>query len=334
MKKIFLAHLLWCVLFGQQAFAETALDCNQLLDHATAHQLRILTLNTQGLHLRKNIKRDQHSQKNHNRYLGKVEAMADAIAEINPDITVLQEVSSEYELEYIINNFLGSRYNYHFIKGNDGHGNVAFLVKKNLKFEFEYRTNKDRLWNDPASGKTRELFSRDAPVLILKSDNKAIVAIIGHHAKAKRDRTGDPESTILRTQQNNEIVVIAQELVDEFGNIPVLAAGDFNANLHTANSTAELTQKMTDVFDLLARPPPQKRRITFSYFSHNEHVQNQLDAILALNPSELRVKRADVFRYRDPDGNEYRLPKNREERRKLMPSDHNPVWADILIPVQ
>ena len=110
----------------------------------------------------------------------------------------------------------------------------------------------------------------------------------------------------------------------------VSSIGDFNADLHRDASTQSLSHRMTDVYDLLARPPPAKRRITFSYFEDDHKVENQLDAILVLNDDRVLVRRADVYRFRDSDGNEYALPKNYEERRKL-PSDHNPHWADVLV---
>ena len=310
----------------EHIFAKSADDFVEL-NGSNHRSLRFLTLNTQGFKLHQNLTAEEETDPKQQKYYAKVAKWANTVADIDPDVTVLQEVYSDYELEYLIKEHLNDEYDYYIEPGNDPQSNVAFLVKKNLNLNVELRTNTHRTWND------RPLFSRDAPVLILTDSNsgQVVTALIGHHAKAQIDKPGDKKSKKLRTAQSKGIVKIAEELSTEFGdNIPVFVAGDFNADLHNDNTTKPLAQKMTDVFDLLARPPPQKRRVTHSFFKKDKHHQSQLDGIIVLNSEKVHVRRADVFRYRDEAGNEFLLPETFEQRQE-MPSDHNPVWADVLI---
>ena len=339
MKKLIASLVLFCSILTTTAWANFDIRCENLLtqppiDETSSTEtqnevsLRFLTLNTQGFRIYRNLTPEQKAKPKQQRYFRKVAKWAQAVATIDADITVLQEVHSDYEVEYLIREHLNDEYDYFLKPGNDPAGSVVFLVKKGLPFEYEYRSHSDTQW------KGQKLFTRDAPVLILRSQETGsiITAIIGHHAKSQKDRAGDKRSRKLRTQQNKEIANIASKISSEFGQIPVLAAGDFNADLHKDESAQVLSHRMTDVFDLLPRPPPRARRVTFSYFKNNIHNQNQLDGIVVHNPNLIQVRRADVYRYRDEDGNEYPLPETIQERLEL-PSDHNPVWADVSIPL-
>ena len=341
MKNLFLTSLLSVAFLCFPLVASADPSCEQLfnakstddfveLNGSNHRSLRFLTLNTQGFKLFKDLSPEEEASPKQQHYYEKVAGWANTIADIDPDITVLQEVFSDYELEYLIKEHLNDEYDFYIEPGNDPQSNVAFLVKKNLNLNVELRTNTDRMWQG------RPLFSRDAPVLVLRDSltGNAVTALIGHHAKAQIDKPGDKKSKKLRTAQSKEVVKIAEELSTEFNDeIPIFVAGDFNADLHHDHTTKPLAQNMTDVFDLLARPPPQERRVTHSYFKKDKHHETQLDGIIVMNAEKVHVRRADVFRYRDEAGNEFSLPETFEQRQE-MPSDHNPVWADVMIAIQ
>lgn len=266
-----------------------------------------------------------------------LQVQADIITEQNPDIVVMQEVSSEESLQEFNRSYLNDAYQVFFAGGNDSRGfEIAMLVKKGLNkdFSLEYRSHKHQQFFDQITGVEMPIFSRDAPTLIVKSreSGETKLVLLGVHAKSKRPRDGDPESRWLRTQQMGHLKKLVEGFQTEFGqSTPILLAGDFNTGIHDSPETTEILQIMTDVFDLLARPPPGDDRFTHSFHPRGgKPSYNQIDGILIVKTPKAQIQNANVIRYKDRNGNARPLARNFKDR-STQPSDHFPLVADILI---
>lgn len=266
-----------------------------------------------------------------------IQAQANIIKETQPDVITLEEVHGEDALKFFSTNFLDNQYEVFFQRGNDSRGfEIGFLVRRDLlqNFDIEFRSHKDIKFLDPISSSEIPVFSRDAPSLLVKpkGSNEVSFVVIGVHSKSKRDRRGDPESFSLRSQQAKTIRSIVEGFQHEFGaDTPIIVNGDFNTGVHKSEETIELLQIMTDVFDLLARPPPDEERVTHTYHPSGGRTDyQQLDAILVTTSDRLEIETAQVYRYKDENGRELALPKSYKERQR-QPSDHFPVIADLII---
>jgi endonuclease/exonuclease/phosphatase family metal-dependent hydrolase len=272
----------------------------------------------------------------HSKPFWAISQQAEIIKEIQPDVLVLEEVSSEKDLHFINRELLGDQYQVLFHRGNDLRGfEIGFLVRKGLPFDFRYVSHRHLTFFDPVTQTEQPVFSRDAPTLIATPKGSPDVAfvVIGQHAKSKRDRAGDPESFMLRAQQMRVLQKLIESYQGKFGEeTPIIVAGDFNTDLHNSLETHELFTIMTDVFDLLARPPPSQERITHSYHqpSGGHARYQQLDGILVTKASQVKVHSAQVYRYKDRSGQKLPLPIHFRDRAK-QPSDHFPIWAELEI---
>lgn len=264
-------------------------------------------------------------------------ASARVLLDMGPDIIVLQEVEDVAVLGRFNSEYLDDGYNSFLIDGNDDRKiDIGFLVKKELPFDIEHRTHKNETWNNPLyNGAVRPLFSRDLPALIVRARGKArpLFVLFGTHFKSKRSAPGDPESNKFRKVQVERASGIINGYQREFGpDIPILLAGDFNGNLHSEPAFDSLWKiaGLIDSFDLLARPPPQRERITHIYFPPDgaPAQAGQIDAILVSPSLRGCVKAAEVYRYTDGEGNKMNLPGSYQER-EGNPSDHYPVAVTL-----
>jgi hypothetical protein len=165
--------------------------------------------------------------------------LAEPFHDTKPDFAIVTEVENIQALQKYTNKNLRDAYDSFLIEGNDERGiDIGLIVKKGLKVEVESRSNKDVMWNDPVTKQQVKLFSRDLPVWIIKdaTTKKPVLALVGMHAKSKRDRDGDPESNIWRTAQMNGSAKIIETLSKELGeDIPLLWGGDFNTDVQTSS---------------------------------------------------------------------------------------------------
>src|SRR5579871_1320378 len=103
---------------------------------------------------------------------GKIAGVGRALADMNLDVAVIEEVESVDALELLNKRFLDNKYTPILVKGNDARGiNVGFLVKKDLPFVIEDDSFRKETWVDPRVRHKEQtlLFSRDLPVLVFRT---------------------------------------------------------------------------------------------------------------------------------------------------------------------
>ena len=259
-----------------------------------------------------------------------------AILESDLDLVVLQEVEDIQALNDFNNRHLDGRYRTFLIEGNDERGiDVAFLVKKDLPFDVEYRTHKDDAWVDPIlGGPPRPLFSRDLPQMIVRAEGSAkpLFIVFGTHFKSKRDRPGDPESRIVAKAQAERAAQVIEEARKEFGaDVPLMLAGDFNGDVNKDDTFDALWKqaKLLNSLDLRQPPVPLSERVTHTYHPREgpAHLA-QMDAVAVSGSLKALVQDAAIYRYRGDDGKTKAIPRTYEERSK-NPSDHFPLFITL-----
>jgi endonuclease/exonuclease/phosphatase family metal-dependent hydrolase len=264
----------------------------------------------------------------------KVQDIANIILDQRPDVVILQEIYNKESIGDFNLTLLQDRYRVEYIEGEKGSAHhITFLVKKSLKIRYEIRSHIGEKWFDPALQKDVELFNRDFPALIvwpLEAQNaRPALIVFGNHGKSRIDRPGDPDSMLMRTAQIFRMQKIASEMKQEFGkHVPMVIAGDFNANLTNSSFIHPLRKVFEDAFNLSPVPKEHYERITHTYHGSKESSASPLDAFFVNKTLSEYVWSVRVYRYRDKEGNVIPLPENTEQR-LLQPSDHYPVILDI-----
>ncbi|MGZ3744590.1 MAG: endonuclease/exonuclease/phosphatase family protein [Pseudobdellovibrionaceae bacterium] len=259
---------------------------------------------------------------------------ARAITDADPDFIVVEEVDDLSALETFSKKYLNGAYRPFLIEGNDPrYIDIGFLVKADLPLQIEERTNKTLTWYDPVEKRETPLFSRDLPVLIVrregaKPNETPLFVFVGNHGKSKRDRDGDPNSTIWRTAQYEAAGKIIDGLFTEFGkNLPLILGGDFNTAFPSAPELAPLKKRLQDPFDLLKIPVKDRITHSFPHF-HGSPEYQQLDNLLVSPPLASSVLGVQVYHYKDENGNVKPLPRTFDDRDE-NPSDHFPLIMDL-----
>jgi hypothetical protein len=264
--------------------------------------------------------------------------VAKAILDSNLDIVSVEEMENVQVLEAFNEKYLDGQYRSLLIQGNDERGiNIGFLVKNDIPFELELRTNKDELWTDPeGDGRPEKLFSRDLPTLIVRAPGRAqpLFVYLGTHYKSKRPRSSsDPESDKIRLAQVERTVEIIGRLRAEFGqDVPLMLGGDFNGEVNKESTFDALKQGgagLTDALDLAQPPLSDKERVTHIFFPEGgSATKSQLDAIFLSKALRPLVAMAKVYRYKDASGKELPIPETWKQREQ-NPSDHFPLLLTI-----
>ncbi|MBI5247269.1 MAG: hypothetical protein HY923_08810 [Elusimicrobia bacterium] len=264
-------------------------------------------------------------------------AQGKVILDSDLDIVTLEEVENIAALSDFNERYLDGKYKVFLIEGNDERGiDVAFLVKRDLPLAIEHRSHKEETWVDPVfGGGPTKLFSRDLTSLVVRAEpgGKPLFVLFGTHFKSKRDRDGrDPESRIMRGAQVQRAAEIIGRYRQEFGaDVPVMLAGDFNGEVPNEPEFKPLFEAagLTDSFDASPNPPSDKDRITHTFHPKGGASKyGQMDAVLVSKGLRGAVSKAEVYRYKNPDGSVRAIPKTYEEREK-NPSDHFPVIVTL-----
>lgn len=350
------ALLIYAILFFAVLNAQAGM-CEKLLrgpkeaaSHKTsasynvnAEEPVILTVNMENFFLKRNKNLSPEEQKKRSQVEPeKPEKELDGIAQVIFDsrasIMFFQEVESIEALRRFNRDFLNDQFEVFLVEGNDPRGiDVGFMVHKGLGKKIEaIRSHKDRTWFDPISKSEDKVFSRDLPVLILRNeDGTPYFILVGHHGKSKRNRNGDPNSTIARTAQDVEAAKIIDELFKEFGpDAPIVMAGDFNTFINSENPEIKnITARLKDTFDVAKHRPTEENQATHAYFPPNNGAPQyeQVDAILVAPSLQGSVDVGVVVPYRDETGAERPRPSSFENR-ETYPSDHTPIVVRILRP--
>ncbi len=221
---------------------------------------------------------------------------------------------------------LAGKYRSVLIEGNDVRGiDIGFAIRADLDVTIEAETHKNVMWNDSTTGQKVRLFSRDLPVLIVKdrASSKVLIVLVGNHAKSKRDRPGDHESTQLRTAQYQAAKLIVQSYQTRYPTTPVLMAGDFNSDVRTGPEIAPIRALLKDSLDVSGATD----RVTETYFPPNGGiVTSEMDAVFMTPATAKYVSKAQVLpEYDRVTGRVLGLPKTFDERERNFPSDHRAV---------
>lgn len=293
----------------------------------TVSQIKIMTYNVENFFLPSESDRSPEEKP-----LVEQKGIARAIADENPDFIVLEEVGGLTVLETFSKNFLNDSYKAYLVPGNDQRGiEIGYLVKRDLPLRITLESHREATWMDPTDHRAHRLFSRDAPALMVRAENVAedsapLLILIGNHAKAMRDRAGDPKSELLRGAQYDEIGRIIDGYRSTYGaDVPLLLGGDFNADVQRAHSIDPVRTRMADPFDLMKTPDVQ--RVTHTYHPKDRRQPSefaQLDALLVAPALASNIIDIKTYRYKDKDGDAKPLPTTFDERKK-NPSDHFPV---------
>ncbi len=259
--------------------------------------------------------------------------LAEPFHDMKPDFVIVTEVESVTAMQNYAKNNLRDAYDSFVIEGNDGRGiDIGLIARKGLKVEVESRTNKDVVWHDPVTNQDIKLFSRDLPVWIIKdaATKKPVLALVGMHAKSKRDRDGDPESNIWRTAQMAGGAKIIETLSKELGeDVPLLWGGDFNTDVQVSKEVAPIKSLFQDAFDVAKRSLPKANRATHTYHPKEGATSaKQMDTIFVRNSNADLVEQAKIYRYKDEYGQVKAIPNSFQQREK-NPSDHFPVLVDL-----
>jgi endonuclease/exonuclease/phosphatase family metal-dependent hydrolase len=252
------------------------------------------------------------------------------------DIVTLEEVEDIQALDDFNERYLGGRYRTFLIEGNDERGiDIAFLVKKDLPLDIEYRTHKGELWTDPVlGGEPRPLFSRDLPEMIVRAQGsgKPLFILFGTHYKSKRDRPGDPASRIVAKAQVERTADLVEAARREFGaDVPILLAGDFNGDVNADDTFATLWERagLSNSLDLGEAPVPAAERVTHTYHPKNGPTHAaQMDVVAVSGGMRGLVRKAEIYRYQGADGKPKPIPRTYEERSR-NPSDHFPLFVTL-----
>lgn len=261
------------------------------------------------------------------------------IREVDPDIVVGTELHKVEDVRFLLEGDpeLQNRYDVLLIEGNDRRGiNIAFFVKKSLKFRYKLMSHRHMKWTDPVTNRTVPLFSRDLPVLLLFREGEEIpfLIVIGNHAKSKRDGDQDPESSRYRTAQyeaSGQIIdSLNQKNLEQYGRtIPIVKAGDFNTDTVKSPEIEPIRTRLKSVFDsVVGRVFSYLERVTHFFFGPNGRQGAPLDGIFVSEGIE--VLDAYVYQYKDAQGR--RIPDPRTfKQRETQPGDHEPVVASLRV---
>jgi hypothetical protein len=264
-----------------------------------------------------------------------LEGLAVAIKDENPDFIVMEEVEDVETLAKFAQDYLGGVYQPFLVTGNDQRGiQIGYLVKKDLPLQVTLESHKDATWVDPNDNRQHQLFSRDAPALMIRRqgaqpDSAPALIFIGHHAKAQRDRgADDPGSNILRTAQMKEVGSIIDDYQSLYGKeIPIVLGGDFNIDVRKAADVQPIRDRMRDPFDIKGLIGLD--RTTHTYHPRQGSAQfHQLDALFVTPSLADNVVSIKAYRYKDENGDEKPLPQSLTERAR-NPSDHFPVVVTL-----
>ena len=263
-----------------------------------------------------------------------LQGVAKAILDESPDFIVLEEVEDIETLTKFTRDYLGGTYRPFLVDGNDNRAiQIGYLVKTDLPLQVTLETHKDAKWKDPTDGSVEKVFSRDAPALMIRREGARpatppALIFIGNHAKAQRDRGGDPGSVLLRTAQMKEIASIVDGYQKLYGSsVPIVLGGDFNVDVRKAVELDPIRTRMTDSFDV--KGVRGLDRMTHSYHPNVGSTEfHQLDALYLTPGLQDNVVSIEAYRYKDVNGQPKPLPATFAERTR-NPSDHFPIVVTL-----
>jgi hypothetical protein len=229
----------------------------------------------------------------------------------NPDVIVAQEVDRK-SLQHLNKTYLGNQYDVLIPPtGNDPGGRqIGFLVKRDLPFDLELDSHAGVTTYNNYAKKYTKVFSRDLPVLLVRTEKTAnpFLAIFGVHAKADDVAFGSIAGKIsrapIRATEFDTAAKLDAGYTRKYGEgLNRIFAGDFNTDVLSAPEMASLTQR--NFIDA--------RALAVRRFPRNSATPNhsQIDS-LQISPSlQQRLIKASKI-----------SPPPEVEKLQVIPSDH------------
>ena len=259
--------------------------------------------------------------------LAKTRGVAKSILDIDADILMLVEVGGEESLTHFNRYFLNDQYIPYFIPGNSRRSiDLAFLVKKDLPFQFAPRTNKEiAVEVETYTGKYTSKFSRDVAELRMSDGAELKLILLLTHLKSKISSDEDHKGTDVRTAEAKALANLYRALRSELPEVPIVIGGDFNAPLDSSEFDELNQTDVTDFYNVVQRPLDD--RVTLVHFDYFGVAHPETLDYLLISP-HLRGRVNDdqsyTYRYKGFYDIPNDLPHERKERYQ-MPSDHFPV---------
>lgn len=267
------------------------------------------------------------------------QGLARSIKEMSPDILGLMEVGGPESLEAFNEVFLNDMFYPSLIPGNsDRDIHLGYLVNKNLPYQFEHLTHRNRPLDRHAQ--RLDYFSRDLAELRLYAPDdqereKPKLIVLTVHLKSKRSDGKDFGGQKKRGQEFKLALETYKHLEKRFkSEVPILLMGDFNAVVHPEHGEAGLKTlfeetDLTDILEVLGYPFDERATQT-SFSRRNEIISQQFDYIFIPRKWHSLIQRSTsgLYLFRDKNGQVMRRPQSSHERAQL-PSDHYPLICDI-----
>lgn len=281
----------------------------------------------------------------------KVEDIARMLKEIDVDICAFSEVGGRSSLEHFNEKYLDSKYEIQILEGNSDRGiEIGYLVKKEISFNLDLITHKDKILNfiypndlienEKAVSNGQPLvhenqkFSRNVLELQLKEKNTATqFNIFLVHFKSQWDRRGDDfRGQGHRKAEAEALAEIVKERQTMFPDAHMILTGDFNGRVKGEQQDPEFEslRKMNFIDVLEHKDLPQAEKFTMAQFNQGQREMIQLDYILLEEKtrSSINKDKSGLVRFKDNEGNQIPLPKTLYDRNRL-PSDHYPLLLTL-----
>lgn len=252
-----------------------------------------------------------------NKSLQHVQAMADLIQNIQPDLCLFTEVGGRESLENLNLHFLESQFkSIHYTTNSDRGIDLGILASKKLEFLG------DKIYRD-------RVFSRGVLELRLQWEDTKLCFLLTH-LKSKLDKEKkDFEGRGKRKEEVSAIIKIAQRRKKQDHN--VIVCGDLNGVIYEDQTEPELNDfakylGLKDVLEWLKVPVFE--RSTYLYYNHkNDMIPMQLDYVLVdAEMAKLLSEETCVVNF---EGNpRLNFPKSLAEKR-MHPSDHYPLVVKL-----
>jgi endonuclease/exonuclease/phosphatase family metal-dependent hydrolase len=267
---------------------------------------------------------------NPNKPIRKLLDLARTIKKLDPDILMLCEIGGEESLQNFNQYFLDNLYVAKTSESNSDRGiDLAYLVKKKFSSFCTLKSFKD--YELPHKKYNR--FSRDLLELQLKFSKDTFYFYLVH-LKSKLDFKKEDYQG--RTRRAIEVRGLTKILDDKKNNY-FLLAGDFNGE-------ARLAVGLEPEFDMLYHQLalkdlgdwlnyPLSDRYSYLHLTTAGPIFQQLDYIMC-NDKTFKLVAPETYhfpRYLNSEGLPYQIPENFEQK-KLLASDHYPVYAEIDLP--
>jgi|GEM_PF-6620830 len=299
-------------------------------------QIRVMSYNVQNLYVGKDEEDMNPEDYNRVKNESHTQEIAYIIKDADPDFLILQEVQTPRALDRFVEQYLDNSY-VPYLTGGGGNRlmNTVLLVKDNLNFTVQARATDQHQWYAP-SGELEPVFSRELGYFIIKDGetNEPAFVLFGVHLKSAHDRKNDPDSNQKRTHEAKMMSTVVRRFSKRNPQLPFLILGDFNAEPEA--------EELSSIMDLELLTPLRdektfKNEAGYGRFTHSFHPEGvgvtylELDYILASPHLQDQILSADVYRYKDfKTGLMRPIPETYKQRSK-NPSDHFPIFIDLLI---